>query len=95
MNDKNAARQALQLLRNTLDVEQELNEIERECLHAQYSQAGNSNSSLKDILKSKQLRWPILIACLLNMGQQLSGVNAVPFFNIYIHIYSYIYLNEE
>lgn len=72
--DKKAARIALQILRNRVDVEDELAVIEQE------SSSNNNDgqqSSLSILLKSKELRWPLLIALLLNMAQQLSGVNAV------------------
>jgi SP family facilitated glucose/fructose transporter-like MFS transporter 5 len=72
--DREAAENALKFLRNDDDVEQELAEIEDELNQNDSSQ---SQFGLLDLFSSKELRWPLITAVVLNIAQQLSGINAV------------------
>ena len=72
--NKSAATKALKLLRNSDDVSSEIEEINLE------SKASNSSEeavSLKELFTSQQLRWPLITGLVLNITQQLCGINAV------------------
>jgi hypothetical protein len=70
------ARKSLQLLRNDTDVETELIQMKKE-LEDSSAQNSTETYTLKQLFLSAELRWPLLIAVLLNFAQQMSGVNAV------------------
>jgi len=76
--NKSAATKALKLLRNSDDVSSEIEEINLE------SKASNSSEeavSLKELFTSQQLRWPLITGLVLNITQQLCGINAIFFYS--------------
>lgn len=64
---------ALRKLRGYFDVEDEIDEMKVE---ARKSQSVES-FTLKQLLTTVDLRWPVIIACVLQISQQWSGINAV------------------
>ncbi|XP_071485272.1 solute carrier family 2, facilitated glucose transporter member 1-like [Diadema antillarum] len=77
---KSACESALQKLRGSDDVEEELREIEEE--GAKESQLQDERVGIVDVLTLKEPDWkmPLLICMVLQGGQQLSGINAVLFY---------------
>lgn len=71
--DKAAATKALKSLRNSDDVSSEINEINLESKDSKSDEA----VTLKELFTSKELRWPLLTGLILNLTQQLCGINAV------------------
>ncbi|KAB5546246.1 hypothetical protein PHYPO_G00069850 [Pangasianodon hypophthalmus] len=74
--DENKARTALQRLRGWKDVEEEMTEMR---LEAQSEKAEAQLSVLK-LFTFRSLRWQLLSIIIMNMGQQLSGVNAIYYY---------------
>lgn len=66
---------ALQRLRGWEDVEEEMTEMQ---LEEQSDRAEGQLSVLK-LFTFRSLRWQLLSIIIMNMGQQLSGVNAVSY----------------
>ena len=65
---------ALELLRNDKNVSYEIDEL----LNEVNSSSSSSNSvSIIDLFKSKELRWPLISSLILQVTQQLCGINAV------------------
>lgn len=64
---------ALQRLRGWDDVEEELSEMRLE----DQSERAEGRLSVLKLLSQRSLRWQLLSIIAMNMGQQLSGVNAV------------------
>lgn len=75
--DEKACRKALQKLRNTRNVSHEIEQMNHEARDSQHEQA----MSIWSLLKSSELRWPLLTGLILNITQQLCGINAVSYFN--------------
>lgn len=79
LDDKNmeGCRKALEKLRNSSNVQYEIQQIQDE------GNTGSDESSLSiiSLLKSRELRWPLLTGLILNMTQQLCGINAVFFYS--------------
>jgi MFS family permease len=71
--DKIAATKALKSLRNSNNVS---NEIEEISLEAKDSNTDES-VTLKELFTLKELRWPLITGLILNLTQQLCGINAV------------------
>jgi len=68
---------ALTWFRGTIEVHDELDEM-----RAEYEQMKSvSKVTLKEVLTSPALRMPLIIACMMMLAQQLSGINAVMFFS--------------
>ena len=63
----------LQRLRGWEDVETELDEMRLE----DQSEQAEGSLSVFSLLSQRSLRWQLISIIVLNMGQQLSGVNAV------------------
>lgn len=63
----------LQRLRGWDDVEEELSEMRLEY----QSEKAEGRLSVLKLLSQRSLRWQLISIIVLNMGQQLSGVNAV------------------
>ena len=63
----------LQRLRGWQDVETELDEMRLE----DQSEQAEGRLSVLSLLSQRSLRWQLISIIVLNMGQQLSGVNAV------------------
>lgn len=64
---------ALQRLRGWDDVDAELTEMRLEDL----SEKAEGHLSVLSLLSQRSLRWQLVSIIIMNMGQQLSGVNAV------------------
>lgn len=64
---------ALQRLRGWDDVEEELSEMRLE----DQSEKAEGRLSVLNLLSHPSLRWQLVSIIVMNMGQQLSGVNAV------------------
>ena len=64
---------ALQRLRGWGDVDGELSEMHLE----HQSERAEGRLSVLSLLSQRSLRWQLISIIILNMGQQLSGVNAV------------------
>ncbi|CAN9516211.1 unnamed protein product [Ophioblennius macclurei] len=79
-NEKKA-RKALQRLRGCDDVDSELSEMRLE----EQSEKAEGHLSVFALLAQRSLRWQLISIVILNMGQQLSGVNAIYYYadNIY------------
>ncbi|XP_064645201.1 glucose transporter type 1-like [Lineus longissimus] len=71
------ARSALERLRGTTDVQDELEEMQNEA-KAEQSEA---KVSIIGLLKTTHLRWPLAIAVVMQLSQQLSGINAVFYYS--------------
>jgi hypothetical protein len=66
-------KKALISIRQEPNVEEEIKEI----LFELGSNSSNENSSIIDIFRSLELRWPLITSILLQVVQQLCGINAV------------------
>ncbi len=71
--DRHQAEQILKTLRNREDVTQELSEIENDMNQNDSDQIG----IIKSLRTCKDFRMPLLTAILLNVAQQLTGINTV------------------
>ncbi|KAM3618837.1 uncharacterized protein V6R79_025578 [Siganus canaliculatus] len=74
-NEK-AARKGLQRLRGWDDVDDEISEIHVEV----QSEKSEGRLSVLSLLSKRSLRWQLISIIILNMGQQLSGVNAIYYY---------------
>ena len=77
IKDENSARKALQRLRNTTDVSSEIDEIKLESRKTK----SDENISFKELFTSKELRWPLITGLVLQLTQQLCGINAIFFYS--------------
>ncbi|KAM3872617.1 solute carrier family 2, facilitated glucose transporter member 5-like [Diretmus argenteus] len=79
--DEKTARKALQSLRGWKEVEGELSEMRLE----DQSERAEGRLSVLSLLSQRSLRWQLISIVVMNMGQQLSGVNAIYYYadNIY------------
>uniref|UniRef100_A0A7N6FC65 Solute carrier family 2, facilitated glucose transporter member 5 n=1 Tax=Anabas testudineus TaxID=64144 RepID=A0A7N6FC65_ANATE len=79
--DKNTAKKALQRLRGWDDVDSEMAEMHLE----DESEKADGRLSVLSLLSQRSLRWQLVSIIIMNMGQQLSGVNAIYYYadNIY------------
>ncbi|XP_033764056.1 solute carrier family 2, facilitated glucose transporter member 1-like [Pecten maximus] len=75
------ARDALKALRGYSDVEEEIDEMKVE---ARKSQSVES-FSIKKLLTTPDLRIPVIMACVLQISQQWSGINAVMSFSSFMY----------
>lgn len=75
--DEDATRLVLQRLRNSTDVEDEIEEILKE------SKESTSDSAVgfKELFTERDYRWPLITALTLQLTQQLSGINAIFFYS--------------
>jgi hypothetical protein len=69
---------ALQRLRNTTDVSGEIEEMKKESRENKSDEA----ISIKDLFTITELRWPLITGLVLQLTQQLCGINAVSYINI-------------
>ncbi|MEQ2296213.1 Solute carrier 2, facilitated glucose transporter member 5 [Ameca splendens] len=74
--DEKNSRKALQRLRGWDDVDAEMEEM---CLEDQSEQA-EGRLSVFSLLSQRSLRWQLVSIIIMNMGQQLSGVNAIYYY---------------
>ncbi|KAL2103613.1 hypothetical protein ACEWY4_000481 [Coilia grayii] len=80
--DEDAARKALQQVRGWDDVDEELHEMRVE----DQSEKAEGRLSVLKLLSLRSLRWQLISIVIMNMGQQLSGVNAIYYYadNIFL-----------
>ncbi|XP_062315873.1 solute carrier family 2, facilitated glucose transporter member 5-like isoform X2 [Osmerus eperlanus] len=74
--DEKTAKRELQRLRGWEDVETELDEMRLE----DQSEQAEGRLSVLSLLSQRSLRWQLISIIVLNMGQQLSGVNAIYYY---------------
>ncbi|XP_077371080.1 solute carrier family 2, facilitated glucose transporter member 5 isoform X2 [Festucalex cinctus] len=74
--DETTAKKALQSLRGRDDVTKEISEM---CLEHQ-SERAEGRLSVLSLLSQRSLRWQLVSIVIMNMGQQLSGVNAIYYY---------------
>uniref|UniRef100_A0A8C6TTW4 Solute carrier family 2, facilitated glucose transporter member 5 n=1 Tax=Neogobius melanostomus TaxID=47308 RepID=A0A8C6TTW4_9GOBI len=74
--DEKTARKGLQRLRGWEDVDAELSEMRME----DQSERAESRLSVFALLSNRSLRWQLISIVAMNMGQQLSGVNAIYYY---------------
>ncbi|TMS16526.1 Solute carrier family 2, facilitated glucose transporter member 5 [Larimichthys crocea] len=74
--DEKTAKKALQRLRGWDDVDAELSEMRLENL----SERAEGHLSVLSLLSQRSLRWQLVSIIIMNMGQQLSGVNAIYYY---------------
>ncbi len=65
----------MELLRNDKNVSSEIDEILNEVNSS--SSSSSDNVSIIGLFKSNELRWPLITSLLLQVIQQLCGINAV------------------
>ncbi|CAL1541319.1 unnamed protein product [Lymnaea stagnalis] len=75
--DEKSCRQALSLLRGSHDIEDEVEEIRQEMT----SCGTGSCISILQLLRSPTLRTPMLIGVVMQLSQQLSGINGVFYYS--------------
>lgn len=75
--DEESARKALHRLRNTTDVGNEIEAIKQEARE----QKSDENISFKELFTSKEYRWPLITGLVLQLTQQLCGINAIFFYS--------------
>ena len=64
---------ALEKFRNSVNVQYELDQISQE----QKENVSDSSISLGKLFTLKELRWPLITSLVIQMSQQLCGINAV------------------
>ncbi|KAK0156231.1 Solute carrier family 2, facilitated glucose transporter member 5 [Merluccius polli] len=74
--DDTTARKALQQLRGWEEVDEELSEMRLE----NQSEQAEGQLSVVSLLSQSSLRWQLTSVIIMNMGQQLSGVNAIYYY---------------
>lgn len=86
-NDLESARSAMIFLRGTNDIEEELGEIQEAM-----EESSRKTFRWVDLVETVNLR-PLMVALVLMIGQQMSGVNAVIFFSVDIFNAAHTNLN--
>uniref|UniRef100_A0A673Y5K1 Solute carrier family 2, facilitated glucose transporter member 5 n=1 Tax=Salmo trutta TaxID=8032 RepID=A0A673Y5K1_SALTR len=74
--DDKTARRALQRLRGSEDVDREMDEMRLE----HQSEQAEGRLSVLNLLSLRSLRWQLISIVAMNMGQQLSGINAIYYY---------------
>ena len=64
---------ALKKLRNSTDIEDDIDEMRAE----EQAQRAEAKITMLELVKSPTLRLPLVIAIVMQLSQQLSGINAV------------------
>ena len=77
-----AARDALRRLRNTPNIEDDIEEMRAE----EQAQQAESQITMFELLRSPTLRMPLTIAIVMQLSQQLSGINAVFYYSTNLFI---------
>ena len=65
--------EALKKLRNSTDIEDDIDEMRAE----EQAQRAEAKITMLELVKSPTLRLPLVIAIVMQLSQQLSGINAV------------------
>ncbi|CAB4055843.1 SLC2A1 [Lepeophtheirus salmonis] len=76
------ARSALKKLRNSIDIEDDIAEMRAE----EQAQHAEAKITMFELLRSPTLRLPLLIAIVMQLSQQLSGINAVFYYSTNLFI---------
>merc|ERR1719264_74695 len=76
-DDEHGAEEALQWLRGTIEVHDEMDEMKQE----QESMKLVPKVTLKEMLVNSSLRKPLIIAMMMMLAQQLSGINCAMFYS--------------
>jgi len=79
----------LEKFRNSTNVQYELDQINQE----QKENTSDESISLCELFTLKELRWPLITSLVIQMSQQLCGINAVSVF-FFIELSEYFYLNK-
>ncbi|CAF0955119.1 unnamed protein product, partial [Brachionus calyciflorus] len=77
-NDYDGAQKALQILRNTQNVKDELISMQAEMKN---SGDQSESVSIAGLFKDSDLKWPLITSIVLQITQQLCGVNAIFFYS--------------
>ncbi|KAL3064123.1 hypothetical protein OYC64_000413 [Pagothenia borchgrevinki] len=78
--DEKTAMRALQRLRGREDVDAELSEMRLEDQSEKAIEKAEGRLSVLSLLSQRSLRWQLISIVVMNMGQQLSGVNAIYYY---------------
>merc|ERR1712012_1422220 len=76
------AREALKRLRNTPNIEDDIDEMRAE----EQAQQAEAQITMFELLRSPTLRMPLTIAIMMQLSQQLSGINAVFYYSTNLFI---------
>ena len=80
-NNSEQAQEDLRKLRGVEDVSAELAELEDEAAKLKAEQSEDDDGmTVMELFKDPSLRWQLIIVCVAQMGQQLSGINAIFFY---------------
>ena len=82
LGHEHQAREALKRLRNTQHIEDDIDEMRAEEL----AQQAESQITMLELLRSPSLRMPLTIAIVMQLSQQLSGINAVFYYSTNLFI---------
>ena len=82
LGQEHAAREALKRLRNTPHIEDDIDEMRAE----EIAQQAESQINMLELLRSPSLRMPLTIAIVMQLSQQLSGINAVFYYSTNLFI---------
>ena len=72
----------MEKFRNSVNVQYELDQISQE----QKENVSDSSISLGKLFTLKELRWPLITSLVIQMSQQLCGINAVSLLYICMYI---------
>jgi SP family facilitated glucose transporter-like MFS transporter 1 len=72
--------QALRRLRASNQVEEDIEEMRAE----ERAQQAESSISIMELICSPTLRAPLIIGIVMQLSQQLSGINAVSFYSLHV-----------
>jgi len=72
-DDEHEARKALIKLRKTKDISDEIEDMNRESRES----SSNEAISIVELFTLKELRWPLITGLIMQLAQQLCGINAV------------------
>merc|ERR1712106_269379 len=81
-SQEQAAREALKRLRNTPNIEDDVEEMRAE----EMAQQAESQITMFELIRSPPLRMPLTIAIVMQLSQQLSGINAVFYYSTNLFI---------
>ena len=85
---------ALRFYRQTLDVVADIEEMETEMQDVNESNPNEEESyTMKKLFKTKALHIPLMVACMLQVIQQFSGINAVRYYCICLVLLSLKFTN--